>query len=163
MWAISFLPTDLPGITSLAAAFDQYRVEKLHFRFTPYTNASNAVSLGSTATFVPNLCVVIDHDDATALAAPSDALQYDSCQIVPGYGGLSVEFVPSITQAVFAAGVFSGYSVIPSNMADPIDMANLSVPHFGLKGYVDQLSATATTVWTWTVTVSATVSLFNGR
>lgn len=163
MWAIAFLPTDMPGITSLAAAYDQYRVEKLHFRFSPYTNASNVTTNSSTLQFVPNLGCVVDHDDATALAAPADALQYDSCQIVPGYAGLSVEFVPSITQAVFAGGVFSGYSVIPSNLADPIDMANLSVPHYGLKGYVDQISATSTAAWAWTVTVSATVSFFNGR
>lgn len=162
-WAIAFTPTDLPGISSLAAAFDAYRVEKVHYRFTPYSNAVNTVGNSSTQVFVPNLGLAIDHDDSTAPSAVTEILQYDTCQIVPGYAGISVEFVPAITQAVYASGAFSGYTVIPSNEAPPIDLANLSVPHYGLKGYVDQLSATSTSNFAWTVTCSATVSFFAGR
>lgn len=163
LWAVAFTPTDLPGISSLAAAFDKYRVEKVHFRFTPYTNASNVTTGTSANVFVPNLGIAIDHDDSTAPSAITDILQYDTCQIVPGYAGISLEFVPAITQAVYASGVFSGYTVVPSNEADPIDLANLSVPHYGLKGYVEQLSATSTATWAWTITCSATVSFFAGR
>jgi hypothetical protein len=162
-FALAFTPTDLPGIASLAAAFDKYRVEKVHFRFSPYSNAVNTSQNTTVNQFVPNLGLAIDHDDATAPAAITEILQYDTCQIVPGYAGISVEFVPAITQAVYASGVFSGYTVVPSNQADPIDLANLSVPHYGIKGFVDQLSATSTNAWVWTVTCSATVSFFAGR
>jgi hypothetical protein len=153
---------DLPQIASFSALFDQFRIEKLHFRLTPDTNVRDDSQSSSPNQSVPALYVVIDHDDASAPASIAALQEYDNVEFCTGYQGMSVEFVPSITPAVFASGAFNSYEVRPSDRTW-IDIANTTTPHYGIKFGVTALQTSSTSTWIWTVACWVTVSFKNTR
>jgi hypothetical protein len=137
-------------------------VEKLHLRFSPSSNIADVHGAGATSKFPPKLNVVIDRDDANVLSSANAHYEYDSFQQVPATAGLSLEFEPSLARALYAAGVFTGYELVPSSEAW-VDIANTAVPFYGVKGFIDALPATSTDNYFWQVDVAATISFKNVR
>jgi len=153
---------DLTQIASFSALFDQYRIEKLHFRLTPDTNVRDDSQAASPNQSVPSLYVVIDHDDSSAPASIAALQEYDNVEFATGYQGISVDFIPSITPAVFASGAFNSYEVRPSDRTW-IDIANTTAPNYGIKFGVTALQTSSTDNWIWTVNCWVTVSFKNTR
>ena len=111
---------------------------------------------------VPTGYVVVDRDDATALTSTTDALQYDNAESFNGTEDFTVDVIPSVTPAVFASGAFSGYSTAPCN-ALWLDIANTSIPNYGIKGHIGPLSATTSSSWAWDITAEYIVSFRKTR
>lgn len=79
---IQVVSMDVTGITqwaSFANIFDEYRVRKASLKVVPaYVNFGAAATALSA---MPCICVV-DYDDGTALSSLSNAIQYDSAEIM---------------------------------------------------------------------------------
>jgi hypothetical protein len=152
---------DLPQSSSFLSVFDQYRVDKLHFRITPQVNTISPTTASPNAV-VPRLFVVVDRDDATVPTTLSQLREYDNCLDILPYQGLSVEFEPSCTPAVYSNSAFSGYEVAPSG-DHWIDAASGAVPFYGLKFGCDPTTTGATAAYNWYVDCYAYVSFKNTR
>jgi hypothetical protein len=153
---------DLLQIASFSAIFDQYRVEKLHFRFSPDSNLRDDTQSSSPNQSVPSLYVVVDHDDSSAPSTLSALQDYDNVEVCQGTEGMSVEFIPSVTPAVYAQGAFSAYEVRPSDRTW-LDVANTTCPFYGVKFGTTALQTASTSIWIWTIQCWVTVSFKNIR
>lgn len=161
-FALGFQLSDLPQSATFAALFDQYKLEKVKIHFKSRNNAVSVFNTASPNGGVPTGYVVVDRDDATALSSTSDALQYDNVQSFSGEEDFTVELVPSMTPPVFASGAFSGYTTVPSDSLW-IDIANTSVPAYGIKGHIGPLAVSTTSAWTWDITAEYIVSMRKTR
>lgn len=158
----AFALADIPNVASLGSLFDQYRIEKIQLRFksrNPALFVSNATS-PNNASCEPFL--VIDRDDNTAPTTISELQQYDNCQQFSAQDSFDVIFEPSITPSVFASGAFSGYSVDDSGKYW-FDLANTSIPHYGVKVGIPALTASTAQRFDWLVTAWYKVSFKNKR
>lgn len=158
--ALAFQLADIAGISSLAAVFDQYRIDMVLVRFKARNNAVFVANTASPNGAVPTGYIMRDLDDNSTASVLSDYLEYDTVETFNGEEDVVVELRPSITKAAFASGAFSGYSVDPAGW---LDMANTSIPHYGLKIGIGGLTATTTSSWAWDVTAEYIVSFNNAR
>lgn len=159
-WA--FALADIPNITSIAALFDQYRIDEIQFRLrsrNPGVWQANQAS-PNYATTSPLL--VIDRDDNTAPTTLLELQQYDNCQCISAQDSIDVIFEPSITPSVFSGGAFSGYAVDDSGKYW-LDVANTGIPHYGIKVGMPALVATTTSRYDWDVEAVYKVSFLNVR
>lgn len=156
-FSIGFELSDLTQVSTLAALFDQYRIERVKVHFKSRNNAVSVFNTASPNGGVPSVYIVVDRDDATAFTSMSDPLQYDNVQSFSGEEDASVELVPSLTPAVFASGAFSGYTTSPAP-SHWIDIANTSVPAYGIKGALGPLAVSTTSAWTWDVSAEYIIS-----
>lgn len=161
-FSIAFNLADFPQVSTFSALFDQYRIEKVLVRATARSNAVFIANTAAPNAAVPLGYLVVDYDDATAPSAITDLYQYGNCQRFNGEEDWVVELVPALTPAVYSSGAFSGYEVSPSN-AHWIDVANTSVPTYGIKGGIGPLTATTTSSWVWDLEIEAILSFKNSR
>ncbi len=160
--SFSFRHDDMAQSATFAALFDQYRFEEVLLRFYCRNNAASVFNIASPNNAVPTLYVVIDRDDATQPSLITDLRQYDNAESLNGTSSVDIRLKPSITPAVFASGAFSGYSVERSDQSW-IDIANTSVPNYGVKWGIPGLTATTSSSWVWDVEAWYTVSYRNTR
>jgi len=122
--ATYFTGSSLGQFSSLAAVFDQYKIEMIEVWLTPRMSAANGIALN-----FGQLHSVIDYDDATALTTIASALDYENCVFSSGDAGHYRRFVPHVAYATYS-GAFNSYG----NVAAPwIDAASSTVQHYGLK------------------------------
>lgn len=158
----AFALADIPNVASIGSLFDQYRIEKIQLRFksrNPALFVSNATSPNNSST---EPFLVIDRDDNTAPTAISELQQYDNCQQFSAQDSIDIIFEPSITPSVFSGGAFSGYSVDDSGKYW-LDLANTSIPHYGVKVGIPALTASTAQRFDWVVTAWYKVSFKNKR
>ncbi len=158
--AIGFQLSDLPQVSTLSAFFDQYRLDKVLLRFKSRNNAVFIANTASPNGGVPTGYAVRDLDDASALSVTSDYLQYESCETFNGEDDFVICLTPACTPAVFSGGAFSGYSVKQPMW---LDIANTSIPHYGVKIGIGPLTVSTTQSWVWDVTAEYIVSFKNVR
>ena len=160
--AIGTTLADFAGYASYAAIFDQYRIREVLVRIKARNNAVSVFNTASPNGAVPTAYIVRDLDDGTALSAVIDALQYDNCQTFNGQEDCVVRYQPAVTPAVYGGGAFSGYAVERSDKLW-LDIANTTIPHYGLKIEIGPLTATTTSSWVWDITAEAIVEFQNTR
>jgi len=148
--AYAFSLDDIPGLSALTSEFDQYRIDRLRVHFKARNNAVNLVNIASPNSAVPTGYAVVDRDDATVLSGVSQAQEYNNCITFNGEEDFTVDLIPSITVATYASAAFSGYSPVPSNSIW-LDVANTSIPAYGIKISLGGLTATTTSSWVWDV------------
>lgn len=159
-WA--FCLADIPNVTSVGALFDQYRFEEIQFRLrsrNPAVFVANSAS-PNYATATP--LVVVDLDDNTAPTTLLELQQYDNCIQISAQDSLDIVLDPSVTTPVFAGGVFSGYKV-EKGSDGWLDVANASIPHYGVKVAIPALVATTSQRFDWDVEAIYKVSFKNVR
>lgn len=133
------LLSNLPSIADFANLFDSYQIRKVVFKITPYTS----VSAPEAADTVPQLSWVlhtcIDHDDATIPTAGEAGIdqlkQFASYRvnrvISTGRKPITIVLKPRAQGYVYNGGAVPGAEVRRSTW---LDMSNLNVAHYGLKG-----------------------------
>jgi hypothetical protein len=160
--SFAFALADVGNVASLGAVYDQYRIDRIHFRLrsrNPGLFMMNQASPNYSAT---PMLVVLDRDDNTAPTTLSELKQYDNCQVISAQDSIDIVFEPSITRSVFAGGVFSGYEVV----TDPdvwLDVANTGIPHYGLKIGIPALVTATTSKMDWDVEAWYTLSFLGER
>jgi len=93
-----------------AAVFDQWRISEIQFQFTPRVNVVADNSFINTANS-GELLTVFDYDGNFPTTAVQ-ALDYDSCVVVPGYMGVTRRTIPSILVTAFNGS--SSNAVVPA-------------------------------------------------
>lgn len=161
-FAMAFQLSDLTQSSTFAALFDQYRIERVRVHFKSRNPATFVANTASPNGSVPSGYVVVDRDDATALTSISDTYQYDNVIAFNGYDSVTVDLVPSLTPAVFSSGAFSGYSTRDSD-GIWLDIANTSIPTYGIKGALGTLTVSTSSSWTWDVVAEYIVSFRKTR
>lgn len=158
----AFCLADVPNVASLAALFDQYRIEEIQLRFRSRSPGLFVANSASPNYSCPNLLAVVDRDDAAAATTILELQQYDNCQQISTQDSLDIILKPSITPSVFSGGAFSGYAVEESGEMW-LDVANTSIPHYGVKIGITSLVATSTQKIDWDVYAVYKVSFLNLR
>lgn len=157
---IAFQLSDLPNVSSFAALFDQYRIDKVLLRVKSRNNAVFVANTASPNGAVPTAYAVRDIDDSSTLSVLGDYLSYDTCLTFNGEEDFVIELTPSITKATYASLAFSGYTV---ERPCWLDIANTSIPHYGVKIGVGGLTASTSSSWAWDITAEYIVSFMNSR
>lgn len=141
-FTIYFQAADLPQVSSFSALFDEYKVNKVVYKFVPEVQQVTwSTTLTDTATpfQLQYLNTVIDYDDATALTSMNQAMEYESFRSTPQGKITKRIFVPSISNEVYRTG--GGTIGYGRKSKQWVDMAYTDIPHYGVKGYIDHYAA----------------------
>lgn len=135
--AMSFQLDQLPAYTEFASLFDQYRIEKIDLVFSTRLDPSS--SSAAAQAWFPRLFTLVDNDDTTTPGGADELRQSARCQlaIVKPDAFVKRSFAPKCLSTVYNTAVSSGYALSDSTW---LDMATPSVPHYGLKYAVENLS-----------------------
>lgn len=135
--ARNFTFDKLPGYTEFTSLYDEYRINKVVYKFIPNYTGVDMNPL-STALSMCNFHSILDFDDSTAPAGFTEILQYPSYKMTRGNRMHTRAFTPAIS---FEVGGNIGYSI---KYKQWINCSNITVPHRGIKYVVDQSTATGT-------------------
>lgn len=132
-----FRLADLPNYTEFTALFDLYRFNKIVVRFVPSFTGSD-MNPATTSWAIPTFYSAIDHDDAVTPANLDVLMQYPSLRLTRGNRIHTRIFTPAVSTDIFT-GTTEGSS--PKFKAW-LNCADATVPHYGLKFYIDQPPST---------------------
>jgi len=135
---LSFLFGSLPSVTDFTTLFDQYRINLIKVQFVPNFTGGD---LNPAATFqtIPNLHTVIDHDDAATPGSLNVLLQYTSMKMTRGSQTHTRLIKPTTLANI------GGVNNVGHRYKTWIDMTQTTIPHFGLKYWIDQSNGTSGT------------------
>lgn len=159
--AIAFRLDDLAQDSTFASLFDQYRIDKVLLRFMARNIAVSVFNTASPNGGVPLLYITQDRDDSSAPASLNAVKEYDQCVVMNGMTSCDVMIEARPTLSAFAGGAFSGYTT--ADVEPWIDVANVDVPHYGVKFAIDPLTVSTTSSWVWDVEAFYYVSFRNVR
>lgn len=129
-YATYFTANQLDQFSSLAAVFDQYRIDEIEL----WMVGNNVVSAENSNGL---LCTVVDFDDAVALSTFAQAQDYNNAMTTAMGVQHYRRFVPHAATATYS-GTFTSYGNVESPW---IDASSGSVQHYGFK-----VAATATSI-----------------
>jgi len=138
--ARNFVVSNLGDVTSLAAVFDQYKIERVEVWYTPRHPNASVGPLTNMGLFH----TVVDFDDSNVLTTVQQALDYQNGCFSSGADGHYRTWVPHVAVATYS-GAFTSFA---NEEAPWIDAASQNVQHYGVK-----------TAWTVTDTIY-TMDLF---
>lgn len=159
--ALGFQLSDVSQVSTLSSLFDQYKIDKVFVRFMSRNPFGSVFNIASPNSGVPLLYIAQDRDDASAPASLNAVKEYDKVSVSNGYTSVDVLMEPRPTTALYAGGAFSGYST--PDVEPWLDIANTSIPHYGIKFGIDPLTATTTSSWVWDVEAYYYISFRNAR
>ena len=160
--SFAFALADIPNISSIGALFDQYRIDRIQFRLRSRNNALFIANQASPNYSTTNVYIATDFDDNSAPTTLLEIQQYDNAQVISSSDSIDLILDPAITPSVFASGAFSGYAVDDGDKYW-LDLANTSIPHYGLKIGMSALVATTSQKFDWDVEAWYKVSFRNVR
>lgn len=135
--AYSFNISSLPDVTDFTTLFDQYKLNKVEFTLIPNIT-SNDMNPVSTYYEMPNVHTVIDRDDDSAITSLTSLMQYPSYRRTRGHQVHKRTFVPALAQTIFKTASTTGTA---QKAPMWLDLTDTTVPHFGLKLFIDQTNA----------------------
>jgi len=157
----AFSLQDLDQVTSFTAVFDQYRIDRVVMQVKSRNSTPN-FNISSTANATPPQTFwVVDRDDSAPFTTLAQARQYDNVQEATCADNVEIDLQPSVTPAVYASGAFSGYAIVRTGMW--LDCNNVSIPHYGVKWAISEISVAATDTYYWDVFFYYYVSFRNVR
>lgn len=129
--------------SDFTALFDRYKIVGVKYKFLFQANTASVNTQGVPQAPLPLITYAFDADDNNTPANRTVVAtkQYAKERILNGNSTFSVFYKPRITKTVFNGVVSSAYT---SEKACWIDCANPSVPHYGMKLWINNwLSDTA--------------------
>lgn len=136
--AYSYALNSVPNATEFSYLFDQYKITGIKVKLIPSFNSFGMVpTTTAAAPWIPNIVpmcyTVIDYDDATALTAVADYMQYQNCRAERFDHPITRYFKPKCAIAAYS-GAFTSYA---SSMNQWIDVNSSTVQHYGFKICID--------------------------
>lgn len=128
----TFRLSDVPSVSEFANLYDQYKITAIKWKLMP---RSSDYAIGLTA---PRIFSVLDKDDAAAPLNIDEILQYQNVKVTT-FGKWHTRYIkPSIGYQLgdLAAGV--NMRAVGTGW---IDMAQTTVPHYGIKGIITPSSS----------------------
>lgn len=153
---------DLIGASELTAIADKYKINWVKVRVF---STSNTASAGGTSQ-LPSLLWSQDEDDSAVPASSTAGLESIREKMSSKYrqfkqngGPISMFYRPKIVNTVAGAGgAATAAGVVPAPF---LDTASATVPHYGVKGYIQDVNLTATpavyTQFKFDITMSVTL------
>lgn len=152
---------DLLNYTELTALADKYKINWVKVKVYA---TSNTASAGGNAQ-LPSILYSLDEDDATVPASSTTGLNSirekmssKLRQFKQNGSGFSIFFKPKIMNVIGGA---AGAALSAPISAPFLDCNNVDVPHYGVKGYLQDVNLTATpatyTQFKFDITVSLTL------
>lgn len=130
--ASSFSLDTIDGYGELTALYDQYKITKviLYLTWSPLVRPTS-LSGESADVFAPVFMYCPDHDDVTTPTESSlkQRSKTKTIRLQPGKQ-YKIVITPSVLQAVYESAIATSYA---PKYNQKIDMADPSVPHYGLK------------------------------
>lgn len=130
--AFSFNLASLPDVTNFTALFDQYMIKRIKWTLIPRTTDTSLTT--GAATYNTQTYSVIDWDDVNVPTSLNDLCQYQNMKATQGSKIHSRSFAPSVR--ITAEGTTNA-----PKQYQWIDLANTTVPHYGIKCAFAQGSA----------------------
>lgn len=132
--ALTFNFNQMPNPTEFTTLFDQYKINAIKWMAVPNFTGSD-LNPSSTTQSIPNMWSVIDHDDAIDPANLNEMLQYPGVKMTRGQQIHSRYFKPSVLADI------AGIVATNVKYQQWLNLANITIPHYGVKYYVDQTQA----------------------
>lgn len=136
----SFALSDVPASGEFTALFDQYRINKVQYRFVLRRDPDHATTTNNRG-YLFRCMFVVDQDDATAPSNFAELQQYPRAREIWLNDNKPVSrwysLTPTVVQAIYN-GVANAY--VPKSK-QWVDVTYPSVPMYGLKMVYDQLYA----------------------
>lgn len=158
----AFTLADIANVASLSALFDQFRIDAVQLRFRSKNNAISVYNTASPNNAAVGPLIVVDRDDNAAPTTLTELHQYDNCIDLASQDSCDLLIEPSITPSVFSGGAFSGYAVEDAGKYW-MDVANTTIPHYGVKLGIPALPTSTTNRFDWLVEAWYKVSFRNIR
>lgn len=133
---LQFQLSDLPNVSEFNNLYDFFKLNYIVIKIIWQANMTDSQNVASSGTAIPRLIWVIDHDDAVAPAATqagATTLREYAKSKTFDFGTrrtCTIKFKPSILTENYVSGIATGYTVSYNKW---IDMANNTMPHYGLK------------------------------
>lgn len=134
---IKFSLVDCLNYTNFTAMFDQYRINTVVVKFTPHMTEivnkpfDDTTTPGAGAT-IPNFCVAVDRDDATAPTTYNEVKQRNKSRVVPATKSLTFKLRPSRLIATYNTGIGQDAYTVDTTKRW-INSSSPNLNHFGLK------------------------------
>lgn len=119
-----------PGSSEFTALFDVFRIAGITMRFIYGQNTQDA----SATRAIPNLVLVHDYDDGTALSGLTEYGQYTQCHVHRMDKEFKTSFQPRTSMAVYN-GAFTGYATTSKDIW--YDCASSGIQFYGVKWAID--------------------------
>jgi hypothetical protein len=132
-WA--FTLGDVQGATDITNMWDQYQIVQVDVLFIPQNTVGAALG---TATGPCLIYVAVDQDDNT-ITTTTEIQQYGNLQVHGMNEKWTLSFKPRASQALYTAGAFSGYALLPVDSW--VDAGSTTVQYYGLKIAVPQTTS----------------------
>lgn len=134
--AYQFNLNQLPNVSEFTTLFDQYKITGAKITFVPGGSVSNITPISGQV--LPHsfgrVLSAIDYDDATAPPDENTMLQYQSLKITNPNATHTRWIKPKVLAAIYQSAIATSYE---SRNAPFIDVGNPSVPHYGLKVWIN--------------------------
>lgn len=136
-----FTVGSMPNISEFENLFDRYRINKVVITFKLSSNPDN----GDVANaFYPSIWYFTDYDDMATITLPAiREVQGVKRRVLQPNKEVKIVCRPKPLAAVYNDTLTTAYSV-PRGRAPWIDLANINVPHYGLKAVFDMEGITTT-------------------
>lgn len=134
--SFQFRFADIQNHTEFSALFDQYRLNMIIVRF--YLKIDPSAQVSGAATF-PKLYYRADYDDANTPSGLPELRESNRTVIKvmnPNYP-VTIKIKPAVASALFQSLATTAYS---AKWKQWVDILNSSVPHYGLKYAIDDLT-----------------------
>lgn len=152
-FAAAFTLDMLSQYTDLTSISDQYKITNIGLRFQYNASDVTGVPIGaSQPAFVPIVKYIPDYDDGSIETI--FALQAKmGLRSVPLSGGKfhSMRLSPRVADTVFGTALVPGYATPSKTMW--LDSSGPAVPHYGIKGYIENFPLSGTSVLTSCITI----------
>jgi len=139
-FSIQYNLNDIPNASEFTVLYDQYKLcgAKLSIKMISCPEATyqaGSTSANQYVNFYPTLWYTRDYDD-NGLLGLNEIRQYKSAKhvVLRPNKELSIYTKPRLLRQLFASTTGAGYEIA---LPKYIDLANLSLPHYGFKAVID--------------------------
>lgn len=127
----------------ITSMYDVYRIRKIVFKMYPQVVFTATPDTASTASATGCIATLVDTDDATALAALTDYMQYDSCKVQ------SCHTMKPIIRTIYPKTqglTYDGASQVGTSVSNTqwIDCGVPGARYYGIKIFVEPYASTGT-------------------
>lgn len=131
--------SNFPVITEFVALFDNYRVNKVVWKFKPSYSVYPPSTTVAAGQALPQIVEIVDFDDSVVLSTTDAYLQYDTLKIRHGLHPWSRKYTPACLVDI------GGIGNAGIRFKQWLDIADNSIDHYGLKIQFTPIAGTQTT------------------
>lgn len=136
--ALQFMLSHVSNVSEITNLFDNYRIRGVKVTVTPGFNSAEVV----TTMNIPTMHYAIDTDDAAVPSTRIAVQENSTCRSRRLDSPFSIYIKPRAQNVIAAAAGSVAGGMLPAGQW--IDTASQSIPHYGLKFWIDEFPTAAT-------------------